>query len=140
MNVRLSLHLPCDSASVPVARRVLAATLATAGVTEACRADILLALAEACANVVAHARSIDNYEVSVELDDIRCLIEVADASPGFDATALPSEPPLWDESGRGLHIIRAVADQFDVASNDPNGTLLRFAKVLEHIGERSRAE
>jgi len=42
--MRLSLFLPRDSASVPMARRILSTTLRTAGVTDECRADILLAL------------------------------------------------------------------------------------------------
>ncbi|HEV2256167.1 MAG TPA: ATP-binding protein, partial [Streptosporangiaceae bacterium] len=43
------------AASVPVTRRVLDRCLETLGVTPDTRADIALALGEACANVVQHA-------------------------------------------------------------------------------------
>ena len=129
--MRLSLFLPRDSASVPMARRILATTLGTAGVTDECRADILLALAEACANAVAHAKPADSYEVTVQIDDAECQIEVVDAGHGFDHYAsLPDELPVLAESGRGLHIIRSLADDFDLRPNTPTGTLVRFAKRL----------
>jgi serine/threonine-protein kinase RsbW len=133
VNMRLSLFLPRDSASVPMARRVLAAMLATVGVTDEVRTDILLALAEACANAVAHARPADSYEVTVQIDDAKCQIEVVDAGAGFDyAARLPDEVPVLTESGRGLHIIRSLADDFDLRPNSPTGTLVRFAKRFNH--------
>jgi serine/threonine-protein kinase RsbW len=135
VNVRLSLFLPRDSASVPMARRILATTLGTVGVTDECRADILLALAEACANAVAHAQPADSYEITIQIDQELCLIEVVDAGHGFDVATLPngpsSDPLALDEAGRGLQIIRALSDQFDLRRNDPTGTLVRFAKRLD---------
>jgi serine/threonine-protein kinase RsbW len=133
VNVRLSLFLPRDSASVPMARRILSTTLRTAGVTDECRTDILLALAEACANAVAHAKATESYGITVEIDDSECQIEVVDDGPGFDydPTLLPGEVPLLAESGRGLFIIRSLADDFDLLPNTPNGTLVRFAKRLD---------
>jgi serine/threonine-protein kinase RsbW len=135
VNVRLSLSLPRDSASVPMARRILATTLSTVGVTDECRADILLALAEACANAVAHAKAADSYEVTVNIDDAECQIEVVDAGPGFDyVVPMPDEPPALAESGRGLFIIRSLADDFDLRPNGPTGTMIRFAKRLDRAG------
>jgi len=134
VNMRLSLFLPRDSASVPMARRILSATLVTAGVTEECRSDILLALAEACANAVAHATPADSYEVTVRIDDAECDIEVVDAGAGFDHEAPLPEVPVLAESGRGLYIIRSLADDFDLRPNSPSGTLVRFVKRLDRAG------
>jgi serine/threonine-protein kinase RsbW len=131
VNVRLSLDLPRDTASVPMARRILGATLGTVGVTEECRADILLALAEACANAVNHAQPADSYQVWVDIDDARCLIEVVDTGSGFEAPDRPADLSALQEAGRGLHIIRALSDQFDLRHNSPTGTLVRFAKWLD---------
>jgi serine/threonine-protein kinase RsbW len=129
--VRLSLFLPRESASVPMARRILGTTLTTAGVTDECRSDILLALAEACANAVAHAKPAETYEVTVLLDRDECQIEVLDAGPGFEYDGpAPSDQPILTESGRGLHIIQALSDDFDLRPNTPTGTLIRFAKRL----------
>jgi serine/threonine-protein kinase RsbW len=129
VNVRLSLALPRDNASVPMARRILATTLKSAGVTEECRADILLALAEACANAVAHAQPADDYQVTVILDQTECRIEVLDRGTGFDPQATKGMS-LLAEHGRGLHIIEAVSDGFDLRPNSPSGTLLSFVKRI----------
>jgi serine/threonine-protein kinase RsbW len=135
VNVRLSLSLPRDSASVPMARRILATTLTTAGVSDECRSDILLALAEACANAVAHAQPADGYEVTVLINDAECQIEVVDAGSGFDYDApVVDQSPVLMESGRGLHIIRTLADDFDLRPNQPTGTLVRLAKRLDRAG------
>jgi serine/threonine-protein kinase RsbW len=114
-----------------MARRILAATLDTLGVTEECCADILLALAEACANAVAHAQPADSYQITIRIDDQRCLIEVVDSGHGVDPAKLPGDLPMLAEAGRGLHIIRALSDDFDLRPNYPTGTLLRFAKRLD---------
>ena len=130
VNVRLTLSLPRDNASVPMARRILSTTLASAGVTEECRNDILLALAEACANAVAHAQPADDYKVTVDLDDVECRIEVVDAGSGFTPRGGQPELPLLAERGRGLHIIEALSDAFDLRPNTPSGTLVRFVKRI----------
>ena len=131
MNMRLSLFLPRDTASVPMARRILSTTLSNFRVTEECRSDILLALAEACSNAVAHAKPAEGYQVTVQIDEAECQIEVIDGGAGFDHSApVPDEMPLLAESGRGLYIIRALADDFDLRPNSPSGTLVRFAKRL----------
>ncbi len=127
--MRLSLSLPRDNASVPMARRILSTTLKSAGVTEECRSDILLALAEACANAVAHAQPADDYDVTVILDDAECRIEVNDAGPGFDHDA-DRDLAVLAESGRGLHIIEALSDAFDLRPNSPRGTSLSFVKRI----------
>lgn len=131
--MRLSLFLPRDTSSVPMARRILAATLSTLDVTEQCRADILLALAEACANAVAHAQPADSYQITIWIDDHQCRIEVADAGGGFDPSEMSDSVSALAETGRGLHIIRALADHFDLRRNHPTGTLLQFAKRLDRL-------
>jgi serine/threonine-protein kinase RsbW len=132
VNVRLSLALPRDLASVPMARQIIATTLGAAGVTEECRADILLAVAEACSNAVTHAKPADGYDLTVDIDDTLCMIEVLDTGGGFDTSTLPERSSVLADSGRGLHIIRAVSDQFDIRPVAPSGTLVRFAKRLDH--------
>src|ERR1700722_5005321 len=55
MEIKMVLFLPRDVLSVPISRQVLDNCLETLGVTPDTRADIALALSEACANVVQHA-------------------------------------------------------------------------------------
>jgi len=132
----LVLRLPRDAASVPLTRRVLEAALVSLGVSDDCRADVQLALSEACTNVIRHAVPSQSYQVQVGFDEKQCTIEVTDDGPGIDnaesldlAEPVPVPSPL-DESGRGLHIIALVTDEVEVRPRRPKGTLLRFVKRL----------
>ena len=80
MEINMTLHLPRDAATVPVSRQVLDSCLQTLGVTPDTRADIALALGEACANVIQHAGPGEKYEVQVSAKNCRCAIEVVNTS------------------------------------------------------------
>jgi serine/threonine-protein kinase RsbW len=131
MVIRLVLHLPRDAQTVPLARRTLDGALSTAGVAADCRADIGLALTEACANVVTHAQDAERYQVAITTDSQRCTIEVSDTGPGAepDALARPMPGPSA-EQGRGLHIIRAVMDVAEVVPGPAGGLAIRMIKKL----------
>jgi serine/threonine-protein kinase RsbW len=131
MVIRLVLYLPRDVGTVPMARRVLDGALSTAGVAPDCRADICLALTEACANVVSHADAADRYEVAITAEGQQCTIEVTDTGPGADAAQLNRPMPDGStERGRGLHIIRAVMDVAEVAAGPAGGLVIRMIKRL----------
>lgn len=140
MEIKMVLHLPRDAVSVPVCRQVLDRCLATLGVTPDTRADIALALSEACANVVQHAGPGEGYEVQVMAMDHRCAIEVVNTgSPGngsgagrLEGPALADEPAAA-EHGRGLKIIDAVVDNLQLRSNERQGTTVHFEKTLEWL-------
>ncbi len=143
------LHLPRDAVSVPICRQVLNSCLETLGVTPDTRADIALALSEACANVVQHAGPGQEYEVQVRAKDQRCVIEVVNtASPdngsdggwpaeeladGFPLTGQPV--PVTAERGRGLRIIDAVAENLRLTGNQRHGTTVHFEKTLDWLPE-----
>src|SRR5436309_15580453 len=82
LEIKVVLFLPRDAATVPVSRQVLDGCLATLGVTPDTRADIALALSEACANVVQHAGPGEEYQVQVSAGDGRCVIEVVNTGSG----------------------------------------------------------
>src|ERR1700721_67413 len=82
VEINMVLYLPRDTASVPVTRQVLDGCLATLGVTPDTRADIALALTEACANVVQHAGPVEEYLVQVSARSGQCAIEVINADGG----------------------------------------------------------
>jgi serine/threonine-protein kinase RsbW len=154
MEIKMVLYLPRDSASVPVSRRVLDGCLQTLGVRPDTRADIALALSEACANVIQHAGPGEEYEVQVSARNGQCAIEVDNAgsedgepSPDGSGTgtvrgaegraggiALPGDPvPPTAEHGRGLKIINAVVDNLQLTGNEREGTTVRFEKTLEWV-------
>jgi serine/threonine-protein kinase RsbW len=123
------LALPRDSTSVPLGRRVVAAALDSLEVTDECRYDIQLAMAEACSNAVRHADPASSYDVSIVFDDEQCAIEVCDDGDGFDPQSLPAPVPTA-ESGRGLRIMRMVTDRFELTRRAGGGTVVRFVKRL----------
>jgi len=142
MEFKMVLFLPRDAVSVPVCRQVLDSCLATLGVTLDTRADIALALSEACANVIQHAGPGEEYEVRVITVNRQCTIEVVntgspDGLPGEegpDGFALTTDPvPVTAEHGRGLKIIDAVVDNLQLSSNERKGTVVHFEKTLEWL-------
>jgi serine/threonine-protein kinase RsbW len=125
---RLALCLPRDAGGVRLVRLVLDTALAAVGVTATCRDEIAVALSEACTNVVRHARGSDLYEISVELTDRQCVIDVVDAGGGFDPALSVGSPPGDAEAGRGLHLIAAISDRFHLDTAPGRATTVRFAK------------
>jgi len=146
VEVNVALSLPRDVASVPVTRQVLDSCLERLGVTPETRADIALALSEACANVIRHAGPGHEYEVIATTTDGRCVIEVVD-SGSRDGNKLPLQQDISEqampehampehampEHGRGLEIIDAVTDELSLTGSGPAGTTVHFEKVLNWI-------
>lgn len=93
LDVRFCLVFPRESLSVPVMRRVLGDTLRRLGVDEACICDLLLAVTEACTNVLRHSGPGNRYEVVAQVGRNRCLLEVLDSGRGFDPASLPGRRP-----------------------------------------------
>jgi serine/threonine-protein kinase RsbW len=129
MEVQLSLSLPRDRSTVPLTRRVLDAALAVFKVTKECRDDIGLAVGEACANAVEHAETGADYHVTVTILEDQCVIDVVDQGPGIDPGDGPEAGP-YDEAGRGLRIIRALADKVELRRDKNRGAGLRIIKNL----------
>jgi serine/threonine-protein kinase RsbW len=146
VEINLVLYLPRDAASVPVTRQVLDGCLETLGVTPDTRADIALALSEACANVIQHAGPGDEYEVQATARNGQCAIEVVNTS-SQDGTSAPDwtdagkvgglvpavdSVPVTAEHGRGLAIIDAVVDNLQLTGST-EGTVVRFEKALQWL-------
>jgi serine/threonine-protein kinase RsbW len=88
VDVRFCLVFPRETISVPVVRRVLGDTLTRLGVDEECVADLLLAVTEACTNVLRHSGPGRRYEVVATVGTNRCVLDVVDTGRGFDAARL----------------------------------------------------
>jgi serine/threonine-protein kinase RsbW len=131
MEIKLTLALPRDEYSVPVARRVLARAMDVLGVDDSVVADIELALTEACTNVLDHAADTDEYEVSAGIDGTVCVIEVVDRGGGFDSVGkgLTDADPSA-EDGRGIQLMRALVDKVTFTSRPQTGTVVHLEKQL----------
>jgi serine/threonine-protein kinase RsbW len=90
VDARFCLVFPRETISVPVMRRILGETLDKLGVDEECIADLLLAVTEACTNVLRHSGPGFRYEVTATVGAHTCVLEVVDNGRGFDPSALPA--------------------------------------------------
>ena len=128
MNIAFSVRLPMDAQSVPLVRGLLRQALEHFGVVESGIQEIVLALTEACANVVQHAGELEEYEVDVRIDDNVCRITVLDDGDGFDPSAVPTpSPDALHDGGRGLLLMRALVDRLAFQEMDDG----RHGVVLE---------
>ncbi len=84
VDVKFCLMFPRESLSVPVMRRVLGDTLSRLGVDEDCAGDLLLAVTEACTNVLQHGGPSHRYEVVASIGRGGCVVDVRDSGRGFD--------------------------------------------------------
>ncbi len=158
-DVRFCLVFPRESVSIPVMRRVLGDTLDRLGVDEESVSDLLLAVTEACTNVLKHAGPGRRYEVVVKVGRNRCVLQVLDNGRGMDAGRLRSarrahlrRPPVrpvaltvpllrrrvpeidaaqLPESGRGLAIMKACVDDVSLRSGRGQGTVVQLRKRIE---------
>ncbi|WP_346012445.1 ATP-binding protein [Streptomyces sp. SID3343] len=133
--MRWTVHLPRESASVPMARRLLVGAMETAGVDREIAMEIGLALSEACANVVEHARSGSRaeYQIRAGITGNCCRVEIIDGGPGFPSDRLHGITHVAGpaaENGRGLMLIRAMTDHVQLSNHPRRGAVLRFEKTL----------
>src|SRR5258708_12056462 len=93
VDVRFCLVFPRETISVPVVRRVLGDTLYKLGVDDECVADLLLAVTEACTNVLRHSGPGRRYEGVATVGRDRCVLDVVDTPRGVHPPPLPVNPP-----------------------------------------------
>ncbi|MFJ2033091.1 ATP-binding protein [Streptosporangium sp. NPDC087985] len=133
MEATIALRLPRDAASVPVIRQLLDASLGALGVEPQIREDIQLMLSEACSNVIQHATPSDDYVVSTELYRDRCIIKVVDTGNGFDFSGARPVPSPTSEHGRGLLIMKALADDIRFVNRPERGSIICLEKKLRFV-------
>lgn len=130
MDISFSVRLPRDARSLPLMRGLLRQALEHLDVATPTIEEIVLALTEACANVVQHAGQHDEYQVDVAITDDTCLISVLDEGQGFDfekATA-PEGSPL--EAGRGLVLMKALVDELQFVRAEDGRHRVELVKKL----------
>jgi serine/threonine-protein kinase RsbW len=128
------LEVPAKPEYLLLARLAATGVGRAAGASEETVADLKLAITEAVANAVRHAYPVDAPgRITVELvaSARRLEIAVSDTGRGLTQVELPLPEGAAAEGGMGLSIIRAIADEVELASGpDGHGTRLRFACAL----------
>jgi serine/threonine-protein kinase RsbW len=131
VQIILSLALPRDEYTIPVARHIVKNALTEVGVGAECTGDIEVALSEACTNVIKHSGPGDEFQVSLELDPELCTIRVIDTGHGFDWESLDTRSDLSAERGRGVELMRALVDSVKFESKPETGTIVHLEKRLD---------
>src|SRR4051812_25513453 len=135
MRVRLQLDLPADARLLPRTRWALRGYLEELGASDEIAGDVILALDEACANVVRHAfpEGDGSFRLLAELSEDEVLFQVEDHGVGFnpyETTGLGVE--LGATSGRGLRLTRQLMTAVGGESPMPDGgTRLLMRKLLQ---------
>ncbi|MFL6140192.1 MAG: ATP-binding protein [Frankiaceae bacterium] len=106
-------ELPCSADSAAEARRHVRQVCGAVAADELCLAVQLVAT-ELVANAVRHAHT--GVRLSVLPTPQGVLVEVADDSPRMPERR---DPGLFDESGRGLWLVDAVAARWGVERESP---------------------
>ena len=89
VDVKLCLVFPREALSVPVMRHMLGDALRGLGADDDGLAELLLAVTEACTNVVRHGGPGRRYEVVASLGRRGCRIEVQNTWQGFAGGRIP---------------------------------------------------
>ena len=130
----ISLDSTLDS--VEVAESAILSDAKEIGFQEEQLHQLGLAVRETMVNAVVHGNrysSRKKVHVTVIKAHDRLTIVIADEGDGFDPSCVPNplaEENLLSQSGRGLLLIQAFVDEFQVRRGQPRGTEIRMVKYL----------
>jgi serine/threonine-protein kinase RsbW len=129
--IGFSVRLPVDAHSIPFVRGICRQALEHLQVDGLVVDEVALALSEACADVVQHVGTEQDYEVQVQIDGDRCRISVCDDGGGFDAEAqVGGGPTSLLEGGQGLLLMRALVDSLEFSADADGRHRVTLVKAL----------
>ncbi len=130
MDISFSVRLPRDARSLPLMRGLLRQALEHLDVATPAIEEIVLALTEACANVVQHAGEHEEYQVDVAITDDTCRISVLDEGHGFDFDSALAPAGSSLEAGRGLLLMKALVDDLQFVRAEDGRHRVELVKRL----------
>jgi len=133
-----TVELVLDSTleSVDIAEEAVLREAQELGFDEDAQHHIGMSIRECMVNAVVHGNRYNArkkvYLTASRTQD-RLTVVIADEGEGFDMSALPD--PLANEnllrhSGRGLLLIQAFMDEFQIRARQPKGTEVRMVKYV----------
>jgi len=131
----VELRFPARADRLRLVRAAVAEAVSSSGCGEACSGDIVLAVDEACQNVIRHAYKGDpdgEIVLDVRRRGDRLVIEVRDfAAPVDTSRVKPRDLEDLRPGGLGTHFIRACMDQAEFREPpDGVGNCLRMVKRI----------
>jgi serine/threonine-protein kinase RsbW len=121
--------LPATPEGAPMARAIVREAARHLGLDSGTTWELMLATTEAIANAVEHGAPCDprGIELRMEVGAGRLQVEVVDCGGCFPEVPSTSKP--HGHGGRGLPIIAAIVDHFEVVP-ESGMTRVRFEKRL----------
>lgn len=132
----LSLELASNLESVDLAEEKALEIAAQCGVPEEELHRVGIAIREAMVNAVVHGNRYNRKKkvhFHVHANTQAIAITIGDEGGGFNVDALPdpnAEENVLAQSGRGIMLIRAFMDAYDVSPRPGGGTQIRMVKNL----------
>ena len=132
--VELDTLLDSTLESVDRAEEVVVDAAKKAGIIEDDALSLGMAVRECTVNAVVHGNRYNlnkKVHLTVSRTPEQLIIRIADEGEGFALEDLPdplAEENLLRHSGRGIFIIRAFTDDFQVRRIDPSGTEVTLMK------------
>ena len=143
---KLELTLESKVDSVDAVELIVQALAQRVGHEEDAIDHLGMAVRESMANAVTHGNGYSrnkSVHVAVELEDDNLTVRIRDEGEGFDPEEIPdptAQENLLKASGRGLLLMRALVDEFDVRRAAPCGmevTLVKNAPASESSKEET---
>ena len=134
--VLVDLTVPARAMRLQVIRLTVDWAAGEAGFGQTARENVVLAVDEACQNVIRHGYGGDSdalLRVRAELGGDALVVRVIDAAPPVDPARIRSRPPGEPgPGGHGARLMREVLDEvvYEETGRE-TGNVLRLAKRLE---------
>jgi len=132
----LQLRVPAQAKELKRVREAVREGVESCGCSTQSTADIVLALDEACQNIIRHAydgQPDDVIELEIEHRDDQLIFSVTDHAPAIDPTRIkPRDLDDVRPGGLGTHFIRRVMDEADYLKRPSGrGNLLRMVRRID---------
>lgn len=124
--------LPCNPASVAVARRALADELRAAGIFDSAVCDAVLVVSELLSNAILHAYPLPGESLRVTWDVDGSWVEVAVSDGGSLTMPHAGQASVSSLGGRGLSIVAHLCDAWGVRSDDLGLTVWAVLPAPRH--------
>ena len=132
----LQLHFPARAAELKRTRDAIREAAEGCGCSTKSAADIVLAIDEACQNIIRHAYQGDSdnvIEIEIEHRGDRLVFSLADQAPAIDPSLI--KPRNLDDirpGGLGTHFILRVMDKVEfLKPASGRGNLLRMVRRID---------
>jgi len=129
----LSRRVVLNAQGLESNRHAVRTVCVAAGMSGDLQDELILAVDEACQNILRHGYGgAGEVVLEILLDGRRVAVQLIDFAPHVDMMALPlRDPDELRPGGLGLHFIRSVMDEVDWPPPPPGaGNLLRMSKFL----------